>query len=96
MWSLMTKLKRYVASERGRISRLAEAAGVSPAQIHRIVHGSRRASLAVAVAIAKETGGVISPDDVAAAFIAREPEHVSKVNTAKGKKKIGTAARASR
>ena len=74
----MGKLKSYVTERPGAVRALARAAGVSEGQMSRIVHGERGASLAVALAIANATNGLITPSDVAAAKAI--------VNTAKGKK----------
>lgn len=80
----MSKLKAYVTQRKGAIRLLARAAEVSDAQMSRIVHGERGASLAVALAIADATNGLITPSDVAAA----------KVNTPKAKKaRSGRGAR---
>lgn len=54
---------------------LAEAVGVSHAQISRIADGHRGASLPLAVAIQKATGGAVTPADL-----------TPKVNTWKEKK----------
>lgn len=64
-----SKLSRHVSSRPGEISRLARASGVSDAQMSRIVSGQRGASLAVALAIADATNGLITPSDVFAARI---------------------------
>lgn len=91
----MSKLKRYATAEKGRIASLARAAKVSDAQMSRIVHGTRGASLPIALAISKATDDAITPGDVAAAFIARETQPRPKVNTRKAKKRTA-AARAGR
>lgn len=72
----MGKLKAYVSTRPGAVRALARAAKVSEGQMSRIVHGERGASLAVALAIADATNGLITPSDVADA----------KVNTPKAKK----------
>ena len=72
----MNKLKCYALARPGSIRALAKAAKVTEGQMSRIVHGERGASLAVALAIANATNGLITPSDVADA----------KVNTGKAKK----------
>jgi DNA-binding transcriptional regulator YdaS (Cro superfamily) len=75
----VSKLAKHCRRRRGEIARLADAAGVTPEQMGRIVSGQRGSSLEVALAIADATNGLITPSDVAAA----------KINTQKGKRAAG-------
>lgn len=64
----MSALRRYIKSRPpGALRALAHAVGVTPVQMGRIVSGKRGASLSTAIAIAKATGGEITPADVFAA-----------------------------
>jgi 3,4-dihydroxy 2-butanone 4-phosphate synthase/GTP cyclohydrolase II len=52
--------------EKNRVSRadFAKRVGVSDVQITRIINGDRQASLKLALAIERETGGIVRPRDL--------------------------------
>jgi 3,4-dihydroxy 2-butanone 4-phosphate synthase/GTP cyclohydrolase II len=52
--------------EKNRVSRadFAKRVGVSDVQITRVINGDRQASLKLALAIERETGGIVRPRDL--------------------------------